>query len=321
MSDWLTLLWIMLAALPVGWVVSAVAAGMLAQVPVDRRLDPRTRIRRVWLVALLPWVSPLVLLLALAAPAAAKSLELIADHCLSHGIGHPHLCLEHLPALALAHWHWLAVFLATGWFGFIATRYAMVNRKADSRLRTMACLARSRGRLRILDTAECVAFAADPGGRPLILVSRGLLEHLGPRERRIVLAHEAAHLRHRDPIQSRWLEWLLLAHWPTGAARLRRIWHQAVEERTDESVATRFGADQVARTIVDVARATAGREVPALSAAGADTLQRIDRLLSGRAWTSPIPVYEVVYATTVAAVACAIADSHHAIETLLGILM
>jgi len=320
MNAWLTVLWIFLLALPVGWVVSALAAGMLARLPLDQRLDPAARIRRVYLVALLPWAAPLVFLLALAAPAAAKPLGLIADHCLSHGIGHPHLCLEHLPAVALAHWHWLVLLLAAIWFGLMAIRHTMVRRRADSQLRTMACLAQGRGRLRVLESPDCVAFAADPG-RPFVLISRGLLERLGPRERRIVLAHETTHLRHRDPAQSRWLECLLLAHWPSGATRLRRAWHQAVEERADDSVATRFGAEHVARTIVEVARATAGRDVPALSAAGADTLRRVERLLSIRAPVSPPPVYEVVYGTALAALACVIAGSHHAIETLLGVLM
>ena len=320
MTTWLSALWIALLAIPVGWAVSVVVAALLACIPADRRLDPAVRIRRLYLVAALPWVVPLVLLLALVVPAAAKPLGLIADHCLSHGLGHPHLCLEHLPALALAQWHWFVVGLGGAWFALSALRHAMRQRTANARLRAITSLARGRGPLRVLETGECVVFAADPGA-PVVLISRGLLDRLAPRERRIVLAHEAAHLRQRDPAQSRLLEWLLLAHWPGAAVRLRRAWHQAVEERADDAVAERFGAEPVARTIVEVVRATSGRDVPAFSAAGADTVLRIERLLAGFTAARPRPVYETVYGMALATAAVALVASHHAVETLLGMLL
>ncbi|NIR61381.1 MAG: hypothetical protein GWO02_18730 [Gammaproteobacteria bacterium] len=50
-------------------------------------------------------------------------------------------------------------------------------------------------------------------------------------------------------------------------------------------------------------------------------MQRIERLLGDRTSTRPTPLYETVYGVALVTVVCAIAASHHAIETLLGMLL
>ncbi len=50
--------------------------------------------------------------------------------------------------------------------------------------------------LSVLDCAEPIAYAA-PGDPGCVVISRGLLDALEPRERQVVVAHERAHLHHR----------------------------------------------------------------------------------------------------------------------------
>mgnify|MGYP001823710363 CR=1 FL=1 len=50
--------------------------------------------------------------------------------------------------------------------------------------------------LSVLDCAEPIAYAA-PGDPGCVVISRGLLDALAPRERQVVVAHERAHLHHR----------------------------------------------------------------------------------------------------------------------------
>ena len=51
-------------------------------------------------------------------------------------------------------------------------------------------------RLAVLDSDEPIAYAA-PGDPGCVVISRGLLDALEPRERQVVVAHERAHLHHR----------------------------------------------------------------------------------------------------------------------------
>lgn len=51
-------------------------------------------------------------------------------------------------------------------------------------------------RLAVLDSDEPIAYAA-PGDPGCVVISRGLLDALEPRERQVVVAHERAHLQHR----------------------------------------------------------------------------------------------------------------------------
>lgn len=107
-------------------------------------------------------------------------------------------------------------------------------------------------RLSILDTAEPIAYAA-PGDPGCVVVSRGLLDVLGPRERQVVLAHERAHL-HQNHHRYLLAGELAVAVVPV----LRPLVFQlrlATERSADESAAVTLGGDRrlVARAIARAA--------------------------------------------------------------------
>ncbi|MFI9386999.1 M56 family metallopeptidase [Kutzneria sp. NPDC052558] len=132
----------------------------------------------------------------------------------------------------------------------------------------------------IVDSDRPDAFATpSPGGR--IVVTSALMAALAPEERRVVIAHERAHLRHRHA----WL--LVLADLAEAANPLLRptvaVIRHAVERWADEDAARQVGDRRlVARTIARVAllRHDVGSHPLTPAATGGQVPQRVRALLS-----------------------------------------
>ena len=319
MNAWLGFAWLLFLCAFASWALAALCAMALSRWPAAH-LDPGRRARRALLTALLPSLLPLTAVVSILALSASKPLGLIADHCLYHGTGHPHLCLEHLPAISLSWLHLAAVAGALLLILALLARYLVRERRASRRLQSMRSLSHGFGRLRFLEDKQPMAIAANPRD-PFVLMSKGLLDRLTRRERRIVLAHEIAHLRHNDLLRNYVFELLLLLHLTPAAGRLRTAWRQALEERADDRVAARFGPDSLAQALVRVIRGARPGSTPAFSVSGEDPLRRIERLLAPDENENNRSVtFEVSYIGLLLALAATIATSHHLLETVLGFL-
>jgi Zn-dependent protease with chaperone function len=316
-GDWLGMAWFLIMVMALAWLVTTAATPALLRHAALPALNPRARRLRLLLLAFLPWVAPLIAASAVLAPAIAKPLGIIAHHCVAHATGHPHICLEHLPIVQLSAWHWFPVTCAGLLLLWSMTAHAVHRHRALSQLRSLLVFARGPGPLRILDTPHCVALAADPG-RPVILLSSGLRRRLLPRQRRIVLAHEVAHLRHGDLASSRRVDALLALHLGPAARKLRAAWRQAIEEQADDAVAARYGREQVAQTLIRVARMPPLGAGSALRATGGNTVRRIERLLDAPAEIPGRAALAPAYAGALLGGWIVLAASHHTIETLLG---
>jgi beta-lactamase regulating signal transducer with metallopeptidase domain len=93
--------------------------------------------------------------------------------------------------------------------------------------------------------------------RPAIYLSTALQEHLSPRDREAVLAHETAHAQRRDGLVST----LVMAFYTLfplpGGQMLRTDWERAVERDCDTAAAHRIGSPcDVAAALLRVARCT-----------------------------------------------------------------
>lgn len=316
MNGALGLLWLLFLIGLAAWVVTVLASEPLSRQLFSLHLSPRVRARRSAALAAMPLVSVLSLLVATTAMALGKASGWVVDHCEFHGPGHPHLCFEHLPAIH-------AGFAEALVFGGVASVLALTVlrfiRREHSTARTLANLHRlSEGRGVCREVADDRVLALAAGWRsPAVLLSRGLRQQLDHRERRIVVAHEFAHLRRRDLRASLIVECLLLLHLPGVARRLRREWRQALEERADDMAAQRFGHEAVAETLLKVARLQKDHILPGLSAGGGDTARRIERLLAGHPDESGLPLVSIGLASIVL-LAASLAHFHHLLETLLG---
>jgi hypothetical protein len=313
----LSMTWLLLAVMAVAWLAATAVAPALLRRAALPRLDPQARKMRLLLVALLPWAIPLLAVSAVLAPAIAKPLGMIAHHCVEHGPGHPHICLTHPPIVALSAWHWLAVTFAILWLSWSIGIHVLHRRRVQAQLRSLLAFAGGSGPVRTLDTPHVVALAADPG-HPVILLSSELRRRLRPRQRRIVLAHEVAHLRHGDLTLSHLVDALLVLHIKPVARRLRAAWRQAMEEHADDAVAARFGREDVAQALIQVARMPALNAGSALRATGGNTVQRIERLLDAPAEMRGPAVFAAGYVGAMLGSWVVLVWAHHAIETLLG---
>jgi Zn-dependent protease with chaperone function len=319
-GGWLQLLWLVFVLMAGAWLLSALSVPVMIGGLVSGVRDPAARGRRILLTAALPWLVPVTVGAAVAATAGSKAIGWIADHCPHHGLGHPHLCFSHLPAVELGLLQGVlagivALLLVRGGAGLVWFQY-----RADREIGMLKALASSRGRLRIVSSRAPFALA---GGvlAPVVLLSRGLLERLSFRQRRIVTAHEAAHLRHGDPWRNALFELLLILHLPAVRRRLRKPWLRSLEERADDAVARRFGAEDVVETLLHVARLELRKPAPGFSVADADLAGRARRLLDGEcARRGGLPSFELAYALVLASLFAAAVMGHHALETLLGLV-
>lgn len=313
----LSMTWILIAVMAVAWLAATAVAPALLRRAALPGLDPQARKMRLLLVALLPWAIPLLAVSAVLAPAIAKPLGMIAHHCVEHGPGHPHICLAHPPIVALSAWHWLAVTFAFLWLSLSIGTHVLHRRRALSQLQSLLAFAGGAGPVRTLDTPHVVALAADVG-QPVILLSSALRRRLQPRQRRIVLAHEVAHLRNGDLSFSRLIDALSALHISPLGRNLRTAWRQAIEEHADDVVAERFGREDVAQALIQVARMPALSAGSALRATGGNTVQRIERLLDAPTEMRGRAIFAAGYAGAILGSWAVLVWAHHAVESLLG---
>jgi Zn-dependent protease with chaperone function len=320
MNAWLSLLWLVFALASMAWLISAALTPLVLAWLLRVESDAATRSRRILLVAALPWLVPVSLVLAVGFTAGSKAIGLVTDHCPDHGPGHPHLCFAHLPAIELGLIHNATAGLAAAVIIGTLWQLLSLERRALRHVGVLKSLAPSRRPLRVVRTAAPLA-AASGIVKPVVLISRGLMDQLNFRERRIVVSHEVAHIRHRDALRNLLFEVLLPGHLPWVRHRLRAHWRQAVEEQADDTVAERFGVENVVATLVHVARINLHATPAGLSIAGADPVRRGRRLLSLRERAaSQKPAFEVGYASALLVIFLGAVAGHHALETVLGLI-
>ncbi|MBO0515780.1 M56 family metallopeptidase, partial [Streptomyces beijiangensis] len=161
------------------------------------------------------------------------------------------------------------------------------------------------GDLAVVDDPVPTAFAL-PGAPGRVVVSSGMLQALDADERRALLAHERAHLRHRHHL---FLLTLQLAAAVNPLLRpLTRTGTFVMERWADESAATAVGSRKLVAQAVARAALAAKRapRTTALAAVGGPVPQRVQALL-----TPPAPLRRGVVTALAALMAvCCIALAH-----------
>lgn len=248
------------------------------------------------------------------------------DHCLEHP-GHIHLCLIHPPSAfgGLLGWAVLGAF-----WGVVAAGAVAVARPALGAARSLAALwraARYEPAVGAHLITSSLPFCAVVGWvRQKIVLSTALADALPRGLLRVVLAHEAAHVRRRDSL------WLLVAslvsvaHLPWLRRALLADLALAAELACDEDAAAAIGDRLgVAEAVVFVERLLSDRTTghglaPAFG--GSDVAVRVEALLEpGRG--APTLAPSIVGAALIGAVLALTPSStlHHWTETLLGLFV
>lgn len=281
-----------------------------------QRLTPAAESRTLLALAALPLFASVLVLAA----CFLQSLGLAPDHCLHHGLHHPHLCLHHVQLVA-------PTLAALGMAGFIvlrathaAYRAARSLSRSASTTRTLrqAAALRADG-VHVLPKEQPEAFVVGLL-HPRLFASQGLLS-MSEDVRDIVFAHEGAHVHRRDPLRQLIATAILGFHLPGIARILRRRLQLAAEMAADAHAANAFeDGSRVADVLVMLTRAHSTHRVPGVGFVG-DLEARVHRLLAprGREFLGPATLSAIVGGTTLAAIAYA-EPLHHAVETFLGLL-
>lgn len=163
----------------------------------------------------------------------------------------------------------------------------------------------------VLPTDRVAAFAV-PGRPGHVVVSAGMLRQLDGAERRVLLAHERAHLAHHHHRYVRVVA-VAAAAVPPLLPMLARV-RLATERWADESAVEVVGdRELVARTIARAALAQG--QSPALAFGGGNVLARVDALLADPVG-STATITTAVLTTLVAGVASASLQLHHVAAAL-----
>ncbi|MFT6339415.1 MAG: beta-lactamase regulating signal transducer with metallopeptidase domain [Alcanivorax sp.] len=302
----------------IGWLLSQVLGAVTAKWLTPSGIAPRIRQQRILMVAFSAVFLPLVMMAAILAANLFPSSEWMASHCGTHSHDHIHACLNSAEQGALPAWQGAVALLALVMVMVSLFRTLVTERRLQRRLQALITLSKGQGRFRRLHDTRAVALAVG-GNEPAVLLSSGLLNSLNPHQRRIVLAHESAHLRHGDPRRNRLVVLLLALFVPPLAKRLRTAWENALEEAADDAVTQRFNRFDVAETLLRVLSLQQLHMKGAQSVNSGDTQARIQRLItphqvdpvSGR-W------FEWTCLLVLPAMLVAVLVQHHAIETLLS---
>lgn len=164
--------------------------------------------------------------------------------------------------------------------------------------------------------------------RPRVVITPPLTRALDPAALRAVEAHEAAHVRHRDPLRI-WLAHLAAdLQWPWPyAQRLLRAWRQALEHaRDDEARACGIDGADLASAILVAARLgrCSKRRLAALTEDGVLLQERVQRLLCPDTVTPPTvvpaPWLWIVLVSLAIGVALGFVDGDTIVRMLPGVI-
>jgi hypothetical protein len=253
-----------------------------------------------------------------------SSANYLLDHCLEHQ-GHPHLCLNHIthnPPGGVVFWGILASgLIAAAVLGARISQQKLFTRRliADA---MDSGLEDDHSWVAVLPSALPAAFTAG-FFRPRPYLTVGAMERLSQEEMSIVVSHELAHARNRDPLRGLLLQ--MCESWLPGARWIRRRWEIRREVECDgASIRSGFKPKQVAHTILKLQEALTpfGSQDPVLSYSGREPgslKYRVESLLSDRsqeAGQGPSVLW--VAAAIFTALGFGHYEIHHILESFLG---
>lgn len=263
-------------------------------------------------VTFLPLWSALVVFLALSFSFAGKAFGLIKDHCLEHGLGHLHLCFEHLSAQQS---NSLTIALVSILLGVAGIKIFRVFQILSAHLRLNRRLSGIQSSIiNWIDTPNEMAFVSG-FLKPRIYLSSRLRERLDSKSLRMIVAHEIQHVRNCDLAKMWGIELVLALYRQPTRHVLRAAWIQRREQRIDHQLAQRFGRPAVAESLLAMVRVDTRES--ALNSNGGEIEQRLHSLLVNKTNALAKLPYVSVFAS-IATLGILIAMQHHALETLIG---
>lgn len=303
----------------VGWMASQLFAAVTIKWLSGVHLSPQVRQRRTLMVIATSFCLPVTLALALWAAHVMPSENWMSSHCGVHSHQHIHACGDTAFAATADGGYMIIAALSALLLAGAMARKLWQSRVLNRQLGSLFRLSPGQGRLRVLDDDRILALAVG-GRKPAVMLSKGLINQLSLHQRRIVLAHECAHLRHGDHWRNNMVELWLALFLPPISRRLRQVWRNALEQAADDAAAQRFDRIDVAETLLHVLSLQTLHVRGALSMISGDAEIRIRRLLAvpGKGSANAV-LFEWASAVSLPAIIITAFVQHHAIETALGL--
>lgn len=307
--------------LVLGAIISAVFYRPLINWLGKQQPGNRGSVLSAWIA--MPLGLALVLTLATFSPSLFGLIGLVADHCETHSVSHPHLCLVHppVPVDNILAWILKALVLSLG-IAFLTGICRMLVRSWQQ-TRTLLAHSQYDQSLHIyrLNTQLPLALCAGVWS-PRVFISHGLLPLLSDDQLQVVLAHEQAHARRKDAMRLMIANAFSIFHLPSIRRRLLAELALACEQACDEEAALATGNRLgVAETILVVERHSGMAVGPALAFVPHPTIARVEALLAPpRPDAAQIP-WLVATALTLLIIPLVLGQPlHHLTEILLGLL-
>lgn len=319
-------------ALLAGLLLSLTLSGLTVALerPLRRLLankPPSQRVSLLWWILAAPALAGAgYMTLVLLTPGVLKDFAGLHSACATHSSSLLHLCVWHPLDAGPSAWLWAAqgALLVIGlWLSLTAVNGLWSARRRLLALVRLSWRPKHSDHLRILEIDQPLALACGIGERH-ILLSRALLEQLEPRQLQVVLAHEQAHIAHRDVLYRLFAAAFSHLHWPGTRRRLLRDLELALEQRSDLVAAEAVGTPLVvAETIVAVERLfqQQARTDTALSMAFQSNFatERVKALLAPQRRSSPY-LGGLLATSVIALCALSVGWLHHVTETLISLL-
>jgi len=304
------ILWMFAWLFLVSWLLGCILAGLLSFMPLAKNLGLQ-RSQIIWTCAL-PLILPLAVSSGMIIPSIAKAMNWIEDHCLIHFQHHPHFCFEHLPEFLVSVSQ--STFTYSGLALVSILFFSCVVRLLSNRTpRIIQRLLNKPRPLLIVNSKQEFAFTAGIT-KPFIAFSTALKYQLSKHEQRMVVAHEAAHIRNKDILKNTLFE--LMLSFNLCKKRLRAAWYINTESRADAEVVQRFDPLTFASLLLRLKQRELSR-VNATSIAGASFEARIRHLLAPQKNIKSAK-YHGLFLCIVALLITILSIHHHTIESIIG---
>lgn len=238
---------------------------------------------------------------------------------------------------SVVHWHHLYVFQFGSWhgvtvlmfalfsLGLIAIKGSQLYRQGNA-INTLKHFSmaedQSQGQqnVKIIDSDIPTAFTSG-FFRPVCYVARGLTDNLSDKELDIVMEHELAHARNRDPL-TKLLIAFLSAYYPKKLAQLLNTKYALLTEQiADQSTVLIHSAEDVAATLVKVVRLNSALPKSEFNTSlcffGAnDISKRVHQLLTPTRKSMPIIAPVAFMAAMLCFTIVAVDATHHLVESV-----
>lgn len=214
---------------------------------------PAQRARIFWWMLVTPALAGIgYAATTIAMPSVSHGADLLAAACSAHADALWHLCVWHPSDSGQSAGLWIALALLAGYAAYLGVRAAAGLWRGRQILATMMRLSRRpehSERLHVLEVAQPLAMACGIG-RGHVLLSTSLLEQLNPTQLRVVLAHEQAHVAHRDVLYRLIAAVFSSIQLPGVRRRLLSDLELALEQRCDFSAAAAVGCPIVVAEVI-----------------------------------------------------------------------